>query len=82
MANSTYNVCVCMCVSCFSRVQLFVTLWTVARQVLLSLGFSRQQYWSEALLQRIFSTQESNPCLHWQHRCNSILVSINTLHNA
>ena len=30
----------------FSRVQLFVTLWTVACQASLSLGFSRQEYWS------------------------------------
>ena len=30
----------------FSRVQLFVTLWTVAHQAPLSLGFSRQEYWS------------------------------------
>ena len=38
-----------MCVyllSYFSRVQLFVTLWTVAHQASLSLGFSRQKYWS------------------------------------
>ena len=33
-------------VSCFSRVRLFVTLWTAAYQVPLSIGFSRQQYWS------------------------------------
>ena len=25
---------------------LFVTLWTVARQAPLSMGFSRQEYWS------------------------------------
>ena len=31
---------------CFSRVQLFVTLWTVASQAPLSMGFSRQEYWS------------------------------------
>ena len=31
----------------FSRVQLFVTLWTVAHQAPLSMGFSRQEYWSE-----------------------------------
>ena len=38
---------VCACVlSCFSRVQLFVTIWTVARQSPLSMGFSRQEYWS------------------------------------
>ena len=29
-----------------SRVQLFATLWTVARQAPLSMGFSRQEYWS------------------------------------
>ena len=28
------------------RVQLFVTPWTVAHQALLSMGFSRQEYWS------------------------------------
>ena len=29
-----------------SRVQLFATPWTVACQAPLSLGFSRQEYWS------------------------------------
>ena len=29
-----------------SRFQLFVTLWTVACQAPLSMGFSRQEYWS------------------------------------
>ena len=29
-----------------SHVQLFVTPWTVACQVPLSMGFSRQEYWS------------------------------------
>ena len=32
--------------SCFSHVQLFVTLWTVACQSPLSMGFSRQEYWN------------------------------------
>ena len=32
--------------SCFSHIQLFASLWTVACQVLLSMGFSRQEYWS------------------------------------
>ena len=31
--------------SCFSCVQLFVTRWTVACQALLSMGFSRLEYW-------------------------------------
>ena len=29
-----------------SHVRLFVTLWTVAHQAPLSMGFSRQEYWS------------------------------------
>ena len=32
--------------SCFSCVQLFVTPWTVAHQAPLTMGFSRQGYWS------------------------------------
>ena len=34
---------ICM-LSCFSYVQLFMTLWTIARQAPLSMGFSRQEY--------------------------------------
>ena len=32
--------------SCFSCVQVFVTPWTIACQVPLSMEFSRQEYWS------------------------------------
>ena len=32
--------------SCFSRVRLFATPWTVALQAPLSVGFSRQENWS------------------------------------
>ena len=42
----------CLCVyvlSHFSRVQLFATLWTVACQAPLSLGFSRRESWSGLL---------------------------------
>ena len=35
--------------SCFSHVQLFATLWTVARQASLSVRFFRQEYWSGLL---------------------------------
>ena len=57
-------VCVCVCVFLhsfrevsghasviryFSRVWLFTTLQTIARQALLSIGFSRQECWSELL---------------------------------
>ena len=56
----------------FSRVQLFVTPWTVALQAPLSMGFSRQEYWSGLPCPPpgVFPTQGSNPCLlhllHWQ----------------
>ena len=44
------RVCVCVCVcmrtlSCFGCVRLFATPWTLAHQALLSMGFSRQEYW-------------------------------------
>ena len=37
--------CACM-LSHFNCIQLFVTLWTVAFQAPLSMGLSRQEYWS------------------------------------
>ena len=45
---------------------LFASPWTVARQAPLSMGFSRQEYWSGLPcppLQGIFLTQGSNPSL-------------------
>ena len=36
----------CGHVPSLSRVQLFVTPWTVAQQAPLSMEFSRQEYWS------------------------------------
>ena len=38
--------CLCVCVKSLSRVRLFVTPSTVACQAPLSMGFSRQEYWS------------------------------------
>ena len=51
--------------SSLSRVRLFATLRTVARQAPLSLGFSRQEYWRgfHAFFQGIFPTQRLNPHL-------------------
>ena len=61
--------------SCFSCVQLFVTLWTLACQAPLSMGFSRQDYWSglPCLSPGIFLTQGSNPRLLWLLHCRCIL---------
>ena len=36
-------VCVCVCAQSYPTLE---TLWTIARQAPLSLGFSRQEYWS------------------------------------
>ena len=36
----------CAVLNHFSRVRLFGTIWTVACQATLSMGFSRQEYWS------------------------------------
>ena len=45
--SQNVHVCVCACMlSCFSCVQLFAILWTVACQAPLSMGFSRQETWS------------------------------------
>ena len=45
LENKAYHM-MCVCVKSLSRVQLFVTPWTVAHQAPLSMGFSRQEYWS------------------------------------
>ena len=51
--------------SLFSHVQLFATPWTVACQAPLSMGFSRQEYWSGLPCPPpgIFPTQGWNPHL-------------------
>ena len=44
---SLFGIGVRTCVlNCFSRVRLLVTPWTVAQETRLSMGFSRQEYWS------------------------------------
>ena len=52
------GLCVCM----LSRVWLFVTLWSVARQAPLSMGFPRQEHWSGLPFPPpgVFRTQGSN----------------------
>ena len=62
-----------LCVlSCFSCVQLFLMLWTIAHQAPLFMGFSRQEHWSELPCPSPgdLPAQGSNLCplclLHWQ----------------
>ena len=62
--------------NCFSRVQLFATLWTVIRWAALSMGFSRQEFltqgvepigkrvlyhWASLVAQRV-----KNPLAMWE----------------
>ena len=47
-SNSPRKHCMYVCYS-LSRVGLFVTLWTVAHQAPLSMGFPRLEYWGELL---------------------------------
>ena len=51
--------------SCFSLIQLFVNLWTIAHQAPLSMGSPGKNAGVGccALLQGIFLTQGANPCL-------------------
>ena len=42
---SVFSECVCVCVC--AHIWLLATLWIVTRQVPLSMGFSRQESWSE-----------------------------------
>ena len=76
LSRSTGSSCplttLCAGLSHFSRVWLFVTLWTVAQQAPLSMGFSGKNTGVDChfLLQGIFPTQGSNvhlwSLLHWQ----------------
>ena len=56
----------CVHASCFNHVWLFATLCTVALQAPLSMGFSSKNTGvnGHVLLQGIFPTQGSNPCLY------------------
>ena len=66
LGTSFRAVILCACMpSDFSRVWLFVTPWTVARQAPLSMRFSRQEHWSGVpcpppTFPRIFLTPGSN----------------------
>ena len=71
--------CACM-LSCFSRVQLFATLCTIAHHTSLSMGFSKQEYW------HIYSYQShlrhflsKDMCWYNQNFCVAGIVFCNTI---
>ena len=62
-------------VQCAKAIQscwLFVTLWTVALQAPLSMGFSRQEYWSGLSCSSTGDLPDQGSNLHLQH-CRQIL---------
>ena len=71
--------CVVVPLGCFSNVQFFANLWTVAHRAFLSIGFFRQEYWSGLPFPppgclphpRIEPTSPGSPVLH----ANSLLSS-------
>ena len=67
----------CACVlSHFNHVRLFETLWTVALQILLSMGFSRQEHWSGLPFPP--PGDRTHSCLHLLHS-QQILHPLNHL---
>ena len=66
---SQLSLCNVVVVQLLSHVRFFMTPWTVPRQAPLYMILPRQEYRGRFhfLLQGIFMTQRSNPCLlHWQ----------------
>ena len=68
LSSNLLYACVLSCLCC---VWLYATLWTIACQTPLSMGFSRQEFWRGLPCPppRDFTTQGLNPCLlcllHW-----------------
>ena len=62
-----------LCALLLSRVQLFVTPWTVAHQAPLSMGFSRQEYWS--------GLPFPSPCLPLSYHNYSNYISTSILYS-
>ena len=62
-----------------SHMQVFATPWTVAHQAPLSMGFSRQEYWSglPSPSQGIFLIQGSNPgLLHYRQTVYHLSINV------
>ena len=75
--EQSHPLAVCCLLSCFSHIQLFATVWTLAHEALLSMGFSRQEYSGYSKwVARPFSSRKSSSLrdrtfvsyvtLHWQ----------------
>ena len=58
----------------FSCVSFFTTIWTIARQGPLFMGFFRQEYWSQLLCPR--PGDLSNPGIELASLLSSVLVGV------
>ena len=78
---------------CFSRIRLFMTLWTVSCQAPLSMGFSRQEYWMglpctlprnipDPGIEFAFPALQADslPLSHWGSLCYGTFSSISGLY--
>ena len=63
-------------VKSLSHVQLVATPWTAAYQAPLSMGFSRQEYWSGVPLPSLFLTAEENIVLSSQLYLDTFIFRI------
>ena len=80
------NICMCMLLSHFSRVQLCATPETAAHQAPPSLGFFRQEHWSglpfpSPIISKMYFS-ETNVCCHIEQKRNlkgSFFLPIKTL---
>ena len=65
--------CACVCAQSLSHIQVFATHWTAAHQAPMSMGFSRQEYWSvlgsahHANAALSFSIRNQSLHLHLKH---------------
>ena len=65
-----------MKVKLLSHVRLFATPWTAAYQALLSMGFSRQEYWSGVLprLVIIFLPSSKRLLISWLQSPSAVIL--------
>ena len=70
----------CHCYHSVSRVWLFVTPWIAALQAPLSVGFPRQEYWSELLIPSPGEVFQKNP-LEVDHRVKNTCPTYNWQRN-
>ena len=65
-----------MKVKSLNRVRLLVTPWTAAYQAPLSMGFSRQEYWSGVLLSSLIYADDTTLMVESNEVLKSLLIKL------